>query len=155
MAQRFSTTFGPRAWSWKPGIESQVRLPAWSLLLPLPLSLMNKIIFKKIFLKSCLIKSIRKDKMYKGTIWINNTLVNKFKRLVFLGAPGWLSRLSGCLQLRSWSQNPGIEPHAPAYREPASPSPPWPCALLHALFLSLSQINKIIHTVILDQGKKT
>ena len=27
-----------------------------------------------------------------------------------LGAPGWLSRLSACLQLRSWSQGPGTEP---------------------------------------------
>ena len=27
------------------------------------------------------------------------------------GVPGWLSRWSVCLQLRSWSQGPGIEPH--------------------------------------------
>ena len=27
-----------------------------------------------------------------------------------VGAPGWLSRLSIWLQLRSWSQGPGIEP---------------------------------------------
>ena len=39
MAQRFSTCLRPRAWSWRPGIESHVGLPAWSLLLPLPVSL--------------------------------------------------------------------------------------------------------------------
>ena len=27
------------------------------------------------------------------------------------GAPGWLSQLSICFQLRSWSWGPGIEPH--------------------------------------------
>ena len=34
-------------------------------------------------------------------------------------APGWLSQLSVCFQLRSWSQHPGIEPHVglPDYQE--------------------------------------
>ena len=36
MAQRFSARLWPRAGSWSPGIESHVGLPAWSLLLPLP-----------------------------------------------------------------------------------------------------------------------
>ena len=39
VAQWFSTCLWPRAWSWNPGIESHIRLPAWSLLLPLPVSL--------------------------------------------------------------------------------------------------------------------
>ena len=38
-AQRFSTCLWPRARSWSLGIESCVGLPAWSLLLPLPVSL--------------------------------------------------------------------------------------------------------------------
>ena len=46
VAQWFSACLPPRAWSWSPRIESCTRLPAWSLLLPLPLSLsvslMNK-----------------------------------------------------------------------------------------------------------------
>ena len=29
----------PRTWSWRPGIEPPIGLPAWSLLLPLPLPL--------------------------------------------------------------------------------------------------------------------
>ena len=32
--------FGPRAPSWSPGIEFRIRLPAWSRLLPLPVSLL-------------------------------------------------------------------------------------------------------------------
>ena len=39
VAQRFSACLWPRVWSWSPGIESSIRLPAWSLLLPLPVSL--------------------------------------------------------------------------------------------------------------------
>ena len=39
VAQRFSSCLWPRARSWSPGIESNVRLPAWSLLLFLPVSL--------------------------------------------------------------------------------------------------------------------
>ena len=31
-------------------------------------------------------------------------------RVGHLGAPGWLSGLSLCLRLGSWSQGPGIEP---------------------------------------------
>ena len=36
VAQQFSACLWPRARSWSPGIESRVGLPAWSLLLPLP-----------------------------------------------------------------------------------------------------------------------
>ena len=39
VVQRFSACLWPRAQSWRPGIESHVRLPAGSLLLPLPVSL--------------------------------------------------------------------------------------------------------------------
>ena len=61
MVQRFSACLQPRAWSWRPGIESHVRLPTWSFLLPLPVSLcppptprslclswIKKIFFKKL-----------------------------------------------------------------------------------------------------------
>ena len=59
MAQRFGVCLWPRASSWSPGIESHIRLLAWSLLLPLPVSLplyvclswINKIFFKKSFPK--------------------------------------------------------------------------------------------------------
>ena len=34
---------------------------------------------------------------------------NSFKKWQRIGAPGWLSQLRGCLQLRAWSQGPGIE----------------------------------------------
>ena len=39
VAQQFGACLWPRAQSWRPGIESHVGLPAWSLLLPLPVSL--------------------------------------------------------------------------------------------------------------------
>ena len=39
VAQRLSVCLRPRAWSWGPGIKYHIRLPAWSLLLPLPVSL--------------------------------------------------------------------------------------------------------------------
>ena len=39
VAQGFDSCLWPRARSWNPGIESHVKLPAWSLLLPLPASL--------------------------------------------------------------------------------------------------------------------
>ena len=48
VAQQFRACLQPRVWSWGPGIESRIGLPAWSLLLPLPVflpltvSLMNK-----------------------------------------------------------------------------------------------------------------
>ena len=38
-AQRFSVYLWLRAWSWGPGIESHIGLPAESLLLPLPMCL--------------------------------------------------------------------------------------------------------------------
>ena len=39
VAQRFGACHWPRARSWSPGTQSHVRLLAWSLLLPLPMSL--------------------------------------------------------------------------------------------------------------------
>ena len=39
VAQQLSICLRPRAWSWRPRIESHIGLPAWSLLLPLPVSL--------------------------------------------------------------------------------------------------------------------
>ena len=39
VAQWFGACLWPRAWSWSPGIESHVWIPAWSLLFPLPVSL--------------------------------------------------------------------------------------------------------------------
>ena len=39
VAQQFSACHRPKAWSWSPGIKSHIRLPAWRLLLPLPVSL--------------------------------------------------------------------------------------------------------------------
>ena len=39
MAQWFGACLWPRVQSWGPRIESPVGLPAWSLLLPLPVSL--------------------------------------------------------------------------------------------------------------------
>ena len=39
VAQRFGTRLWPRAWSWGPGIKSHIGFLAWSLLLPLPVSL--------------------------------------------------------------------------------------------------------------------
>ena len=54
-------------------------------------------------------------------------------------APGWLSQLSVCLWLRSWSQSPGIESDSLLRGEPASPSP---SACHSAWDLSLSLSNK-------------
>ena len=39
VAQQFSACLSPRTYSWSSGIESRIRLPEWSLLLPLPVSL--------------------------------------------------------------------------------------------------------------------
>ena len=40
-----------------------------------------------------------------------NKVWNKVNKVLCLGMPGWLSRLSICLRLRSWSWSPGIESH--------------------------------------------
>ena len=39
VVQQFSSCLGPRVWPRGPGVESHIGLPAWSLLLPLPVSL--------------------------------------------------------------------------------------------------------------------
>ena len=41
---------------------------------------------------------------------LNKYILNDFNVKDIIRAPGWLSRLSICLQLRSWSQVPGIKP---------------------------------------------
>ena len=60
------------------------------------------------------------------------------------GAPGWLSWLSVCLPLRSWSQGPGSSPMSGSLmsRESAAPSSSGPPHLLVLILSSLSQINK-------------
>ena len=60
-----------------------------------------------------------------------------------LGAPGWLSQVSVCLQLRSWSQSPRIEPHVrlPAQQRSLLLSPSAPPPSLCSLSLKL--INNI------------
>ena len=64
------------------------------------------------------------------------------------GARTWLSRLSICLQLRSWFQGPGIKPHIrlPAQPESVSSSPFAPPLLAHmhtcTCACTLSQTNK-------------
>ena len=71
VVQQFSACLWPRARSWRPRIESHVGLPgAWSLLLPLPVSLplslcvtiINK--FKKKIKKK--LKKIKKNKKSRG-----------------------------------------------------------------------------------------
>ena len=59
------------------------------------------------------------------------------------GVAGWLSRLSICLQLRSWTQGPGTEPLLGASYSVGSLLLPLPLLLLSSpLSCSLSQINK-------------
>ena len=66
---------------------------------------------------------------------------------MYLGAPGWLSQWSICLQLRSWSYGPGMEPHIrlPAqWRVCSSLSSllMYSLAIFVTISVSLSQINK-------------
>ena len=55
-------------------------------------------------------------KKKKKTSRPRKTLVNKKEKELSknskTGVPGWLSKISLCLQLRSWSRGPGIEPHS-------------------------------------------
>ena len=62
------------------------------------------------------------------------------------GAPGWLNWLSIYLQLRSWSQGPGIRPHIrlPAQEGVCFSSSLCPLPSAPALRHSLSQINKYL-----------
>jgi len=62
-------------------------------------------------------------------------------RKMQITVPGWLSWLSDCLRLRSWSRSPGIESHIwlPAQRLVCFFL--WPSLL--SCSLTLSQINKI------------
>ena len=60
-----------------------------------------------------------------------------------LGAPGWLSGLSHCLRLRSWSQGLGIESRIGLSAQQGACSLSLSlCLPLHQLVISLCQINK-------------
>ena len=68
-----------------------------------------------------------------------------FCNLKNLGAPGWLSQLSVCFWLRSWSQGPGMEPQLGNLCSAGGlllplPLPLSPCSCL--CMCSFSQINK-------------
>ena len=86
-----------------------------------------------------------------STLWHRNRNVSKNEKTFGIGAPGWLSQSSGCLQLRSWSQGPRTGPHfrVPAQQESASrflsTSPPT------CLSVCLSQK---IHKIFLKRKKK-
>ena len=64
---------------------------------------------------------------------------------MFHGVPGWPSQLSVCLQLRSWSQGPGTEPHirVPAQQRACFFFSLYLPLYLLVLSLSLCQINKL------------
>ena len=72
----------------------------------------------------------------RGSIsnYVKNEVTERKKRLRGGRAPGWLSRLSVCLQLRTRSRGPGIEPCIASgsvlSRQPASPFPSAPLPLL-------------------------
>ena len=88
VAQPFSSCLLPREWSCSPGIESHVGLPAWSLLLPLPVSLP---------LSVCL-SWINKSKKKKKDIWCGTLSIisfSKTKQVVsfyWMGLPPYLSK---------------------------------------------------------------
>ena len=94
-------------------------------------------------LNSLIKRQIVRTKKIKANymLYMWNTLNIK---ILIDGVPGWLSWLSICLQLRSWSQYPGIKPHiglSAQWRACFSFSPCLPLCLL-VLSLSLCQINK-------------
>jgi len=84
------------------------------------------------------------DSMLSRVAWTQYTthkcLLNKNS---YWGAPGWLSLLSDCLRLRSWSWSPRFESASGSLlsRDSASPSDPSASRAL-SLSFSLSQINK-------------
>ena len=46
-----------------------------------------------------------------NNIFFHEFLLLRVKEIIInIGVPGWLSWLSTCLRLRSWSQHPGIQP---------------------------------------------
>lgn len=59
------------------------------------------------------------------------------------GAPGWLSPLSICLQIRSWSRRPGIQPCVGLPAQQGACFSPWPSPLL-VCSLTLKSIIKIL-----------
>ena len=95
--------------------------------------------------KGCLLITRGILKIFTHTV--KGNMILRISHLVYyinaliLGAPRWLSWLVICLQLRSWSQGPWIEPHirlptqwGEGEREAGSP---------HAFSHSLSHINKL------------
>ena len=83
---------------------------------------------------------------YKYNTWLPAFLPFLWKDCEGLRAPGWLSQLSVCFQLRSWSAGPGIESCISSFlfgEESASPSPSAPPpAHACASELFLSEIKK-------------
>ena len=51
----------------------------------------------------------RLSNMLLNNEWINQEIKEEIKKYMEKGAPGWLSQLSICLWLRSWSRCPGIK----------------------------------------------
>ena len=84
----------------------------------------------------CYFKNIEHNVAFKHQILYNSQIFWLFLRSRRSGAPGWPSQLSVCLQLRPWSQGPGIKP--------ASPSTPPHRAGSLSLSLPLPEINKIL-----------
>ena len=78
-------------------------------------------------------------KVWSGRATFTNLHFFKWK-ICMVGAPGWLSRLSICIQLRSWSQGSGMEPHIRFPEQGAC----FSLSILLVLSHSLSQINKIL-----------
>ena len=73
---------------------------------------------------------------------------------MYRGVPGWLSWLSACLPLRSWSQDPGSSPTWGSLisGEPASPSPSTsPSACVLSFYLS----NRYFHVFMEIKNMRT
>ena len=82
---------------------------------------------------------------HASALW-NQTLLNHMKYTHWLRlinrAPGWLSGLSLCLRLRSWSQGPGMEPRIGLSAQRGVCFSLSLCLPLCLLVISLCQINK-------------
>jgi len=84
--------------------------------------------------------SIKKQTTTKTQVTLQCLLSSFYLEMILGWAPGWLSRLRVCLQLRNDPRVPGSRPASGTLLrgESASPSAPHP-----VLMLSLSQINKL------------
>ena len=79
----------------------------------------------------------------KDNLWTKVRIAkNYWLKLSMCVAPSWLSQLSICLWLKSWSQGPAIKPHthvrSPAQRGVCFSLSLWPSTHLYSLSLSLS-----------------